>query len=82
MSYNQTIMKKKKTNLDLIFCYFLNKYKRRKNKNNLILDVYFNDFEHEFKKKKKIWSLFFFQKLKIDIKLKNAKKYIKYTTYI
>ena len=52
MSYNQTIMKKKKTNLDLIFCYFLNKYKRRKNKNNLILDVYFNDFEHEFKKKK------------------------------
>ena len=34
------------------------------------------------KKKKKIWSLFFFQKLKIDIKLKNAKKYIKYATYI
>ena len=50
-SYNQTIMKKK-TNFDLIFCYFLNKYKRRKNKNNLILDVYFNDFDHEFKKKK------------------------------
>ena len=51
-SYNQTIMKKK-TNLDLIFCYFLNKYKQRKNKNNLILDVYFNDFDHELKKKKK-----------------------------
>ena len=57
-------MKKKKTNLDLIFCYFLNKYKRRKNKNNLILDVYFNDIDHEFQKKKKIDHFFSFKNLK------------------